>query len=105
MQEPVMQGRQGDAQRAEANDGAAPIRPDSAVNRPDRPNGDEAAGKGLSKKLTCWICGRDLIFNSVRVSAGAFHVQLFCKGCNTPRSVEMHLHPGDAYTMFGNTQD
>jgi len=65
---------------------------------------DGGQPKGLIKKLTCWICGRDLIFNSVRASAGAVHVQLFCKCCNTQRSIELHLNPGDAYTMFGKTQ-
>ena len=47
------------------------------------------------KKVACWVCGRDLIFNSIRARAGGFIIQLFCKRCRLPRSLEMHLHPSD----------
>ncbi len=61
-----------------------------------------APGAGVARKMVCWICGGDLIFNCVRVRSGTLVLDLYCRRCAVPRTMSLHLQPGDDDRLFSD---
>jgi len=56
----------------------------------------------VARKMVCWVCGGDLIFNFVRARSGTLVLDLYCRRCAAPRTMSLHLHAGDDDRLFGN---
>ena len=86
---------------------SGPHPPETATGAPEReaeaPGTEaEAPGTGVARKMVCWVCGGDLIFNFVRARSGTLVLDLYCRRCAAPRTMTLHLHAGDDHRLFGN---
>jgi len=61
----------------------------------------EPATSVATKKMSCWVCGHDLIFNRVKMQSLAFVVYLYCKYERRARVAELRLHPDDVTALLG----
>jgi len=45
----------------------------------------------LTKKLPCWVCGGDLLFNFATVNTATMTIHTYCPRCKRPRVLSMRL--------------
>ena len=74
--------------------------PEERVGEPLKQAAGERPGL-VAKKLCCWRCGGDLLFNSERFSRLRLRLNLFCPKCGLPRVTDLHLDPDDLRALAG----